>query len=130
MNTRIAMRAACLAIAATGAVGLFTTSAFASGPRNIVYGDTGADVTCVQQAMNDLDGAGLSVDGRFGNLTRQAVENYQSAQGLGVDGQVGTQTGGSIKENMTNRDNAQIHEGNYPNAYSEWLGSCSAQLEG
>lgn len=131
MSKRIAMRAATLSIAAAGAVGIFASGAFASGARNIVEGDTGPDVVCVQQAMNNLDGAGLATDGDFGPLTKAAVENFQSAAGdLGVDGQVGPDTGGAIKEQETNHDIGQTREGDPDNAYAQWLDNCSSLLEG
>ena len=66
-----------------------------SCPSNMVEGDTGACVSVLQELLNHY-GAGLSVDGSFGPLTYTAVENFQSAEGIGVDGQVGPTTKGDL----------------------------------
>lgn len=52
---------------------------------------TGADVRALQEFLNDF-GVGLEVDGRFGPMTRAAVQAFQQAQGLHADGVVGPQT--------------------------------------
>lgn len=54
-------------------------------------GSTGAMVRQIQKA---LAGAGLKVivDGRFGPITREAVEEFQRMKGLTVDGIVGPAT--------------------------------------
>ena len=61
----------------------------------IGYGSSGDSVTELQ---NNLRAAGYNIaaDGVFGNETKAAVEAYQKANGLGVDGIVGNQTGGSL----------------------------------
>ncbi len=51
-------------------------------------GDAGQRVEVLQQALN-ANGARLTVDGDFGNATRAAVENYQRANHLTVDGVAG-----------------------------------------
>lgn len=51
-------------------------------------GDRGQRVETLQQALN-AHGARLTVDGDFGNATRTAVENYQRANHLTVDGVAG-----------------------------------------
>ena len=45
-----------------------------------------------QDALNRIDGAGLSVDGIAGARTRAAVRRYQTRKGLVVDGKVGSRT--------------------------------------
>lgn len=45
-----------------------------------------------QDAVNRIDGAGLTVDGVIGPLTRAAVRRFQQRSGLAVDGIVGPQT--------------------------------------
>jgi len=62
-----------------------------SCPSNLVQGDTGACVAVLQELLNYY-GKGLSVDGSYGPLTASAVESFQTSAGIGVDGQVGTQT--------------------------------------
>lgn len=55
-------------------------------------GSTGDLVRRVQDALNDIIGAGLVVDGVFGPRTRAAVEAFQNRFRLGVDGVVGPKT--------------------------------------
>ncbi|WP_246109289.1 peptidoglycan-binding protein, partial [Vulcaniibacterium gelatinicum] len=77
-----------------------------SGPRHIAVesgdgfldrGDRGAAVLTLQQRLNRLDirdtaGNPLREDGHFGPRTREAVEAFQRAQGVRVDGVVGRET--------------------------------------
>lgn len=53
---------------------------------------TGEDVKQLQTMLNEQDGAGLAVDGKFGNKTKKAVREYQSLKGLQVDGIAGINT--------------------------------------
>jgi peptidoglycan hydrolase-like protein with peptidoglycan-binding domain len=57
-----------------------------------VQGSTGERVRTIQWNLNQQIGAGLSVDGVFGPLTRNAVIRFQQICGIGVDGKVGNQT--------------------------------------
>ena len=52
----------------------------------IKIGDRGSDVAEVQTKL------GLTADGRFGELTQHAVEEFQAAHGLTPDGVVGRDT--------------------------------------
>lgn len=54
-------------------------------------GSRGASVSQLQSALNSR-GASIAVDGRFGSATRQAVRDFQRANGLAVDGVAGTRT--------------------------------------
>ncbi len=59
--------------------------------------ERGTEVRSLQQRLNslgygDAQGRILTVDGDFGSSTRQSVEAFQRAQGLGVDGVVGRDT--------------------------------------
>lgn len=67
-----------------------TTPPSASWP-NVGEGSTGENVRSIQLMLN-AHGDSLSVDGDFGPDTKSAVESYQSAHGLDVDGVVGPQT--------------------------------------
>jgi peptidoglycan hydrolase-like protein with peptidoglycan-binding domain len=62
---------------------------------NLVEGDTGTNVEAAQYLLDD-HGASIATDSQFGSGTQAAVKAYQSAHGLGVDGQVGPQTWGSL----------------------------------
>jgi peptidoglycan hydrolase-like protein with peptidoglycan-binding domain len=53
-------------------------------------------VEWLQDSLNTLDKAGLEIDGDYGALTRDAVEDYQQAHGLKVDGWAGAETLNSI----------------------------------
>jgi peptidoglycan hydrolase-like protein with peptidoglycan-binding domain len=64
-------------------------------PTDIEEGQVSGCVSEVQELLND-HGAGLVTDGDFGPLTLAAVESYQSAHGLSVDGIVGPDTKASL----------------------------------
>ncbi|MCD8333892.1 MAG: glycoside hydrolase family protein [Clostridiales bacterium] len=59
-------------------------------------GDKGQQVTVLQILLNSALGCGLETDGKFGNLTKAAVEQYQAAEGLTVDGICGPLTWDAI----------------------------------
>lgn len=59
-------------------------------------GSSGLAVESLQSDLNKLIGAGLVVDGQFGAHTFKAVEDYQTNNGLTVDGIVGPLTAASI----------------------------------
>lgn len=65
---------------ATGSTNLFT--------RDLQSGDAGTDVEGLQQALNQVEQAGLTVDGRFGPATQAAVEQVQQANGQPATGVV------------------------------------------
>lgn len=54
-------------------------------------GSSGYQVTALQYMLNE-NGAGLTVDGKFGNGTATAVKNFQKKVGLSQDGVVGKDT--------------------------------------
>ena len=53
-------------------------------------------VAALQTDLNTLIGAGLTVDGWYGGLTRNAVASLQSKKGLFVDGLIGPNTWAAI----------------------------------
>ena len=59
--------------------------------RTLRKGCTGVDVKWLQQRLN-AEGAGLAVDGDFGDCTKAAVVEYQFKHGLEPDGIVGPAT--------------------------------------
>ncbi|MER5472013.1 peptidoglycan-binding protein [Streptomyces sp. NPDC002935] len=62
-----------------------------SCPANIVQGNKGGCVTELQRLLRH-HGYAIDVDGDFGSGTYSAVRSFQSAHGLSVDGQVGSNT--------------------------------------
>ena len=59
-------------------------------------GQNSEQVRCLQQTLNDKGFDSGPVDGWFGPVTHGAVTAYQQANGLTVDGQVGSETAGSL----------------------------------
>lgn len=58
----------------------------------LYWGSTGSDVREVQQRLKNWGYYDGTVDGVYGAKTFQAVKNFQSKNGLAVDGNVGPQT--------------------------------------
>jgi len=61
-------------------------------------GSKGSVVRELQTLLNEIDNAGLSVDGDFGNKTQIAVKNFQEKHSLSVDGIVGKKTWAKLYE--------------------------------
>ena len=82
----------------TTVVGPTTTAAsrvVSSPSDNVRRGDTGPGVEQIQTALNAA-GYDLEVDGIFGPQTDRAVRDYQTKNGLTVDGIVGNMTWGKL----------------------------------
>lgn len=62
---------------------------------NLTVNDSGTNVEAAQYLLDD-HGAAIATDGSFGANTEAATKSYQSAHGLGVDGQIGPQTWSSL----------------------------------
>lgn len=62
---------------------------------NLTYGSQGEEVKKLQNALNS-SGYTLDVDGIYGGKTQAAVRDYQSKNGLSVDGIAGAQTQGKL----------------------------------
>ena len=81
--------------------------------RNLKRGSRGADVREVQRALHCI------ADGIFGNITDEAVRDWQAAHGLAVDGIVGRNTweslfpnpaaGNALKKSKRNIDLIVVH---------------------
>ena len=67
---------------------------YAIGERILKYGCEGADVKILQEALLKLgyDLGKWGCDGDFGDCTELALEAFQKAAGVDVDGECGTQT--------------------------------------
>ena len=68
--------------------------------KALQYGAKGDSVKQLQQALNSA-GYKLSVDGIYGNKTKQAVLDFQKKNGLKVDGIVGNNTWGALNKFTT-----------------------------
>ena len=79
----------------------------------ISYGSSGEDVKKLQQTLNQY-GYSLTVDGQFGNATKQAVMDYQKKNGLAVDGIVGVNTWGSLNSKSSSSSNAKTSSSSKP----------------
>ncbi len=77
---------------ATVAAGHSTSTDTSSGYAGsyLTVGSEGDSVSAVEQAL------GLSADGYFDEATARAVRNFQSENGLAVDGVVGPETSGAL----------------------------------
>ena len=71
--------------------GSSNTNVSTSGRPTVSYGDSGSNVTALQQLLNK-HGYGLVEDGIFGGGTYSAVQRFQASQGLVADGIVGPLT--------------------------------------
>ena len=63
---------------------------------NLRVGSRGDNVKWIQKFANDVMGAGIAVDGIYGNQTAYAVRVFQQNNGLSVDGVCGAQTTGKM----------------------------------
>lgn len=82
-----------------GKAGPKTRSSLSSANGNYVpsdkiiqEGDHGQSVRSVQKKLKHLKNNTYSIDGKFGQRTKEAVKEFQSDNGLQVDGIVGSQT--------------------------------------
>ncbi|WP_405362148.1 peptidoglycan-binding protein [Kitasatospora sp. NBC_00085] len=120
MQKNWALRAAALTVGAGAVLGLTAGSANAAGL--IQLGDSGRAVTCVQQALNYENSAGLQVDGRFGQSTYDAVINFQARQLLAKTGKVDVRTGENILGEVYN--DYFFYQKGSPTLRA-WLGECT-----
>ena len=69
--------------------------------NNLRLGSTGDDVLELQKLLNSAGNYNLAEDGSFGENTLAAVKDYQTNNGLEVDGIVGTNTWGKLTSGGT-----------------------------
>lgn len=72
------------------------SSSGSSSSDTLKYGSTGSDVGYVQTALKKLGYYDGSITNHYGNLTKQAVMDFQGDHGLSRDGVVGTKTMAAI----------------------------------
>ncbi|MDO4815495.1 MAG: M14 family metallopeptidase [Bacillota bacterium] len=75
------------------------------------YGSRGPDVQLLQLALNRAGFGDLETDGIFGNVTRNAVKQFQSGNGLSADGLVGPLTHRALMPWYTGFFAHRIHRG-------------------
>lgn len=63
-------------------------------------GDTGDNVSALQQALSTLGFDPGAVDGKFGPVTEQAVSAFQKSAGLAEDGVAGAKTLAAVNESL------------------------------
>jgi peptidoglycan hydrolase-like protein with peptidoglycan-binding domain len=86
-----------------------------SDPAHIVPGAMGPHVRKIQQALNLLNGAGITVDGRYGPATAAAVLAYKRKRNIinrsyqtQADDIVGKMTIASLDREMFEKENARV----------------------
>lgn len=67
----------------------------------IGYGSSGSNVTLIQEKLTDLGYNIGTIDGYFGNATKQAIISFQSQHGLDADGVVGQITWDVLLNGLT-----------------------------
>jgi cell wall-associated NlpC family hydrolase len=73
-------------------MGLTLTPITEAATSQLSNGSTGSAVVLLQSNLNLVDNSHLTLDGDFGNLTKQIVEQFQKSKGLSPDGIVGPLT--------------------------------------
>jgi hypothetical protein len=77
-----------------------TTPTVVAPTQQLKAGDTGAQVKLLQKALIALKFLKGPVDGSFGPATLSAVEQFQSANGLTPDGDVGPKTLAALRQQL------------------------------
>lgn len=68
--------------------------------RTLRRGDDGPDVRTLQKLLNEA-GYDVTVDGKYGYETHNAVKDFQRKEGIDVDGSVGPQTRAKFRKFMS-----------------------------
>lgn len=84
------------------------TSSYSEPTITLKRGTYGTGVKWLQDMLNH-NGYTITIDGVFGDITYNAVTNFQSSKGLQVDGIVGSATKSALKKyaSITNLENYQ-----------------------
>ncbi len=78
----------------------------AENPRTLYYGCSGTRVKALQRALKEVGCYNGTIDGKYGDLTYEAVKRYQSKKGLTADGKAGPKTIASLNAN-TKKNNVR-----------------------
>lgn len=113
LNRRIAAVAASVSLLVGGVAAVGVSTANAASPTTCVKSDRvkireGSSGNSVKEAQCRLNlaGAKLTVDGKFGAKTAQAVRDFQQSKGLQVDGVVGPATWAALTAGQGGSSNA------------------------
>lgn len=99
---------ACAAVSLS-AVMLFSTSSLASAASLLKLGSSGSEVREVQSRLKDLGYFKYpSLTGYYGNITRDAVKDFQASKGIAQDGIVGNNTRKHLFETSTSNSSIQV----------------------
>jgi len=99
-------------VAVVALVGVSSTLAYTQS-TTLRQGSTGAQVVSLQTAL------GITADGKFGPMTKVAVQAFQTASGLVADGVVGPMTGAALG------GGAPVAGGTYPAGCTSAVGYSS-----
>lgn len=96
---RLSVSTAIHLITVTVALGILGMARQASAA--IEQGDRGSEVVALQQRLKKLGYFQANATGYFGGITKDAVRQYQKANGLTPDGVVGKDTSDSLEEQLS-----------------------------
>lgn len=104
--------------------------------KTLQYGSSGSDVEDLQKRLNGY-GYNLTVDGQFGDQTKNAVLDYQNKYGLTQDGIVGDKTWGQLTggsgantQSFTASDVLAQRPGSYSSKYQQQVEDTLAKKPG
>lgn len=95
-SLRFSTSAAIHLLSLTVAVGILGIAHQASAV--VKQGDSGSEVTALQQRLQELGYFQGNATGYFGSVTKSAVMDFQQAKGLNPDGVVGSNTDTTLRE--------------------------------
>ncbi|MBN8210704.1 peptidoglycan-binding protein [Bacillus sp. NTK071] len=102
--------------ALTGSTSSKSSSYTSTNSGTVRYGDRGQSVTNLQSQLKSKGYYNYSVDGVFGSITQQAVRNFQSANGLSVDGVAGPNTFGALSGAASAKPSSSVKSASTSNA--------------
>lgn len=104
-SARTLLLSATSALCALCALNLFTPSAIAQGsitPGTVLFhGDSGPAVTRLQDLLRNEGYFPIASTGYFGDVTQAALQDFQRAKGLTIDGIAGTNTFKALQPRST-----------------------------
>ncbi len=95
-SLRFSTSAAIHLLSLTVAIGILGIAHQASAV--VKQGDSGSEVTALQQRLQELGYFQGNATGYFGSVTKSAVMDFQQAKGLNPDGVVGSNTDTTLRE--------------------------------